>query len=110
MYTRLKKGEKNMLVTKNTQKTVTIEMQPGERFDLNNEGYSINSMTLRWNDNGNLKAELESAIHDIKQYKDTDVEYMLYIEAQDRKEEIIRKMFETLPAYRVKRVWTGFNY
>ena len=80
-----------MKVVKNTDKTVRIEMEAGERFDVKN-GYSIDSMVLRWNGNDKLKERLVSAINDIKTYKDTDVEYMLCIEAEERKERIIQTL------------------
>jgi hypothetical protein len=87
-----------------TAKTVTLTCEPGERWDVDRDGFSVSSRTYRWAGVEYLKKEVAENIKARKSDNDYNEDRRL----QDIRSNLIRDI-ESLPIYRTNRVWTGHN-
>lgn len=97
-----------MRITKNTPKTVTIDGDPGDRIGgIDNDGFCIQTITLRWDGRTDLRNKLIAAIRRYNNAPDFGDETAF---AKIGREQIISHILDVLPIYRTKRVWVGHNY
>jgi hypothetical protein len=103
-----------MKISKITKLTVTIDGDPGDRISgIDRDGYTIDSITLRWDGNNALRERLIDVIRAIREMDNSGVNTELEGEAYHNlhidRSNIIDKVL-TLPVYKSKRVWVGYNY
>lgn len=95
-----------------TAKTVTLDAEPGERYGLDRDGWCINSITLRWAGNADLKARLIAAIHEryrVREMAD-EIDDAAFEAAVHNRAMLIDLCLDTLPRYRVHWVWVGHSF
>lgn len=106
------RNEDEMQVSKMTEKTITLDGEPGERYELDRDGWCINSITLRWAGNADLKARLIAAIreHNRVRKAEDEIDDAAYDAAVHNLALLIDLCLDTLPRYRVRWVWVGHSF
>lgn len=109
-----------MRIAEITERTVSVEMEPGERFKVDRYGFGYSTFTLRFNKHIEFKTNLINLLKEcaklkliIEESSDKDelleatnkLEFLL-----EKKDTMIKEMFCKLPLYRYKRVYVGHNH
>lgn len=90
-----------MLVTQITAKTITITAEPGDRINVNSEGYGIQSITVKCPD-GVLKTSLKNVIKKINSGADDS-------NLRDIRLAVLEDVL-ALPVHKSHRVFVGHSY
>jgi hypothetical protein len=102
-----------MKITAINAKTITIDAEPGERIAVDPDGYAIDTVTLRFAGNSKLHDDIVATQREIKALRADDsrpCEDQSLVDACYAREYLLTQAIETLPRYRVKRVFVGGNY
>lgn len=100
-----------MLITKITDKTLTIEAEPGDRIKLNSEGFACQTLILKWNEHTKIRDSLKCVLKEIKELKNSNSDDYLKLSAcYEARNDLLSLCLESLPIYKSKKVFCGFCY
>ncbi len=96
-----------MYVEKITDKTIRIEAEPGDRINVDSEGYGCQTLILKWNGNEGMKRRLSDVL---KMRKRKNISEDEKITLNEERNSILDWIIKTLPVYKSKKVFVGFNF
>lgn len=102
-----------MKITSITKKTVAIDIDPGERVMVDNQGFGLNSVVLRFCGDENIRQSFLEIVRDInanRKKEKTEYNCVEYRELQHQKNELIYNSLDTLPRYRATWVFVGHSF